>query len=532
MDKHFRSAVQNIARLGDTDVLPFPIENHIFFDKEDQVVDLLSKIDRGFDDYLFKDPPLNESVLAPAGYVGFRSVTQIDPIWNAYLLGLVLSVGDEIEAARVPPARNTVFSYRYEFDDSSKAVFNPNVGWHEFQAESVRRAKQNSFVLTCDISDFYPRIYHHRLENALMIATKNNSAVPRIMKLLNAVSKNVSYGLPVGGPAARLLSELLLNRVDRLLLVQGISFCRFVDDYHIFAPTREKAYSNLVFLSEKLLENEGLALHKAKTRIMTSEEFLSVSQTIRSEDSNSAEETQVKGFLSLSLRYDPYSSTADEDYESLRGELQRFNVVGMLTAEIEKSRVHQALTRKLISAVKFLEPDVKADAVRSLIDNAPLLYPVFPNVMLLFKSLLNDMDGDTKQYIFQGVRNLLTDESFITRVPANLGYAIRVIADDESEEAELLLAKIYNETPALFIKRDIILIMAKRNAHFWISDLRRAYNRLTDWERRALIVASFILADEGMHWRRNIRRELSDIDKLYQDWTQDKSLISGWSIPI
>ena len=36
------------------------------------------------------------------GYTSFRWVTQIDPIWNAYLLGLVLSIAPAIEAERIP----------------------------------------------------------------------------------------------------------------------------------------------------------------------------------------------------------------------------------------------------------------------------------------------------------------------------------------------------------------------------------------------------------------------------------------------
>jgi len=46
-----------------------------------------------------------------------------------------------------------------------------------------------------------------------------------------------------------------LNRTDRLLRTEGIEFCRFVDDYYVFANTREEAHASLIHLSDVLLNN-------------------------------------------------------------------------------------------------------------------------------------------------------------------------------------------------------------------------------------------------------------------------------------
>ena len=205
MQNAFNAAIDNITSFGDTDVFPLPVENHLLFDKKAEVIELLKSIHAELDQWLVDYPPVFENMLAPVGYTGFRWATQIDPIWNAYFLALVISVGPEIESARVEVKKNTVFSYRYRWDGDEKTIFDRSSGWSEFQRNSVEKASRFAYVLTCDISDFYPRIYHHRLENALKTATQNGDACWRIMRLLNAFSKNVSYGLPVGGPAARLL---------------------------------------------------------------------------------------------------------------------------------------------------------------------------------------------------------------------------------------------------------------------------------------------------------------------------------------
>jgi hypothetical protein len=97
------------------------------------------------------------------------------------------------------------------------------------------------------------------------------------MDILQNFSGTYSFGMPVGGPAARILSELLLNQIDSLLRFEGIEFCRFADDYHLFSDSYEGAFRNLVFLSEKLLMNQGLQLQKSKTRIMTGAEFVATS---------------------------------------------------------------------------------------------------------------------------------------------------------------------------------------------------------------------------------------------------------------
>ena len=243
MDDHIELALGNITKYGDTDVFPFPLENHIFFDKHADTMDLLRNIHSDFDNCLKNTPPIHERSLAAVGYTGFRWATQIDPLWNAYLLALVVSVGSEIESARIPINRNVVFSYRFSPDLTEKTLFDRTIGWVAFQRTSGEQAQKHDYVLICDISDFYTRIYHHRLENAL-----KKAVITKI--LLGAFSNSLSYRQgsliwpAVGGPAARLLSELLLNRIDRLLLTSGVTFCRFADDYHIFTNSREQAYEH------------------------------------------------------------------------------------------------------------------------------------------------------------------------------------------------------------------------------------------------------------------------------------------------
>ena len=527
-----RLAIGNVSNFGDTDIFPFPTENHIFHDKPDDLLSVLEEIDKSFDSSLSSIPVLTSKNLAAVGYSGFRYGTQIDPLWNAYLLALVITIGQDIETRRVKQA--TVFSYRFSPNTKTKSLFLKEVGWSGFQSLAIENAKTHPFVLRCDISDFYSRIYHHRLENSLRSATSNSEAVRRIMKLLTAISDGPSYGLPVGGPAARLLSELLLNRVDRLLQSNSINYIRFVDDFIVFAATKEAAHSALITISNILLSNEGLSLQKSKTRILSSAEFISTSDFGETNENETPEEERSRTFKRLRVHYDPYSPTADDDYEKLAAELRKFDIVGMLGRELAKSRIDETLARRLISAVKHLPLSTKNDAIRSMLGSIDLLYPIFPSVMLLCAGLLEDLEESVKDSIFRKLRSLIQDNSYITQVPANLSYALRVIVQDPSDETEVLIASTYKNSTSMSIRRDIILMMAHRRAEYWISDKRLTFSTATAWERRALLISSYILGDEGEHWRKSIKNDLNSYEKLVLKWAGDSKQSKGtqWRVPI
>lgn len=531
-DAALELAVKNIANFGDTDIFPFPVENRLLFDAAEGVLDVLRDLDRDFESAIARMPVLTSKELTAVGYNGFRQGTQIDSVWNAYLLALVATIGEDIEGRRVPPS--VVFSYRYKPDSTTGSLFDKTVGWPQFQAAAKEGATKHPVVLRCDISDFYPRIYHHRLENALRRATPRADVVNRIQTLVSAISAGPSYGLPVGGPAARILSELLLNGVDRLLISEGISFIRFVDDYVLFAESRERAHSALIRLNELLLTNEGLSLQKSKTRMLPAAEFLATSDFAEPADGESPEDEKARTFRRLRVHYDPYSPTATEDYEALLEELSRFDIVGMLGRELAKSRIDEGLTRRLLAAIRHLPVPSQNDAVRSIIGSFDLLYPIFPSVMQLCRALLPTLDSVVRDTLCKTLRELIATDSYITQVPSNLAFALRVLTADASEEAELLLASIYKKSSSMMIRRDVILQMAYRQADYWLSDCRTRFATLTGWERRALLIASYTLGDEGKHWRDSIKHDLHPFDKLVLQWTADSKQRRGadWRVPL
>lgn len=532
----FDRAVKNVATRGDTDVFPFPIENHVLHDKSDDVVSLLLRISNDVRAFMASTPITHHSSLAPVGYAGYRWTTQIDPVWNVYLLGVVASLAPAIEQARIDPEEETVFSYRYD-SDPANGLFEAD-GWRKFQERCLDLASQHRFVVSVDIADFYSRIYHHRLENALQEVDDSSSERTRqIISILTKISDGTSYGLPVGGNAARLLSELVLNRVDRLLLAETEAgeFCRYADDYRFFVNDIQSAHRCIGMLSEKLMRNEGFSLQKAKTRIFTSPEYDLVTESQQQGEPGSA----GRRFLGLRLHFDPYATTAVEDYDRMMEQVSEFDILGMLRDEITKGRIHISLTKRLVSALRYMDEDSRAQAVVSLLENVETLAPIIPQVMLAVRQCLDDIDDDdAAAEILSTVRGLIDEDHYVAKNDLNLAYIVRVLGARKAKENERMLIRLYGAAhgygseSAPNIQRDILLTMAKWDARYWLSERKRSFGRDHSWVQRAFRVASFNLGDEGRHWRRSNRPAAGSFEEIVEKWATERASQPGWSVPV
>lgn len=535
MEEFFRRAVANITRHGDTDIFPFPIENHVFFDRTDDVVALLKHWNADARVSLATNPPQNAGALAPAGYSGFRWVSQLDPFWNAAYLGWVLSIAEEIEKVRVSNDENRVFSYRYKWDEATKQIFEKSVGWRKFTDAAILKSQSSEYVVSCDISEFYLRINHHRLENAIRHLPGGDVAAERIMPFLSNLSKTYSIGLPIGGPASRLLAELVMNQVDNLLLAEGIDFIRFVDDYYIFAESPAAAFKKLVTLTRILIENQGLQLQKSKTRIMTSAEF-AASNPLMHDDADPAIEAPLgearQAVMAINLHFDPYSGTGADDYERLKQELDRFPIIDLIKSELTKSRVNISLTKKLVAIVRHMEGDSLDEAVLTLVSNDELLYPIYFNVLMCAQTVWESLSERAKGQILDHVFGLVSEDSRVMQVDVNLQYAVRLLAMRQSGRTRLLFNSLFRSDKSELIGADIVIGFLRWEDWHWLSALKNRFRNLPANQRRAFIIASFKLGDEGEKWRGHVRNELSKDEIIVRAWADEKSKLADWIAPL
>ena len=118
----------------------------------------------------------------------------------------------------------------------------------------------------------------------------------------------------------------------------------------------------------------------------------------------------------------------------------------MLASEMKKSRIAEGVTRKLIRAIAHIHESAKNPAILSLLENLHVLYPIFPTVMLLLKSTINELKEETKEKIFSVLREIIKTNSYLCKVPVNLAYAIRILSHNNSDETDSALIKVFSET--------------------------------------------------------------------------------------
>jgi hypothetical protein len=509
-------AIANVVNYGDTDIFPYPEDNLAIKSDSASVEKICQDLHKDLDKSLSNYPPDFYESFIPNGYTGFRWATQIDAFWNIYLLSLVIKLGDKIESARIPASSNIVHSYRFQAG-ASPDLWDRKYGWKSFYDKSSAISDTNKFVVVCDISEFYRRIYHHRLENALKQI--DNSDIPsRIMKILGVFSRTTSYGLPVGGPSARLLSELVLNQIDHLLQSSGYEFCRFADDYVIGARDKSHAYDALLFISEKLQINQGLALQRAKTRILSGAEYRASRPFIFDEDDESDLAIREKHKLfKINVFYDPYSPTAPDDYETLKHELSHLDIIYLLNHEIKKSRIHIPTINRIVHSLLHTRQAITDEAIMTIITNIESFYPCINTVLITINGIFDSISESAKSAVVDALGLLLRSDSYILKTEASRSYAIRIISKSIDSTIEPLLSSLFDDGGPI-VRREVIYALTHRKQWMVISDLRHEFPRMSRGERRATIMASYILGDEGRHWRNNTAGLFDPFEIFIQDW--------------
>lgn len=518
MKKYFEAAVKNIYSHGDTDIFPFPFENLVLNDKIDTIVQLLEEAYVDAEASMARSTPHDLSALIPVGTSGFRVAAQLDPIWNALYLGSVLSISESIEKARLPD--DQVFSYRLSKDTYLIGdIFRRNVGWPEFVRASSAAAENAEFIVTCDVADCYGRIGHHKLENALLLLDAPKQTRSVIMEYLSHNTATRSSGLPVGGPASRILAELALINPDAFLRGEGISFLRFADDYHLFCKSKQDAYRSLLSIS-RALENEGLTLQKSKTRILTRAEFKAANSVLLKGDDEPR--SPVDKLMSLSLRYDPYDANAEANYEALRDALAGIDIVALLNEQIAQSKIHIPTTKKIVAAINLIEDNAKFGAILSMLDNMSSLFPICSNVFITIASAIEGLKDEQRAMISKRIRDLYETGHEVMQIPNNLAYAVRVLAKDKSAANQDFLHRCYEHEDSIIVRRDIGLVFANWRNFPWLSIFTKRFSTLNEWERRVAIVASFCMKDEGRHWRKHNKDRFTAFEAVVSEWRSGK----------
>ena len=141
--------------------------------------------------------------------------------------------------------------YEKQFSENSFG-FRPNRSAHDALKQCQRNVNDGYvYVVDMDLEKFFDTVSQSKLIEVLSRTIKDGRVISLIHKYLNAgvISKGMfektEVGMPQGGPLSPLLSNIMLNELDKELTRRGHRFVRYADDCMIFGKSRKSAERTL-----------------------------------------------------------------------------------------------------------------------------------------------------------------------------------------------------------------------------------------------------------------------------------------------
>jgi RNA-directed DNA polymerase len=159
------------------------------------------------------------------------------------------------------------------FSDASFG-FRPGRGTHH----AIERAREHiasgrTWVVDLDLEKFFDRVNHDVLMARVARRVKDKRVLLLIRRFLQAgmmeggVVSPREEGTPQGGPLSPLLSNVLLDELDKELERRGHAFVRYADDCNVYVQSKEAGERVMVSLERFLRERLRLTVNRDKSAV-------------------------------------------------------------------------------------------------------------------------------------------------------------------------------------------------------------------------------------------------------------------------
>jgi len=160
-----------------------------------------------------------------------------------------------------------------DFSDHSYGFRPGKSAHHAVQAARQYVADGRRWVVDMDLEKFFDRVNHDVLMSRVARKVDDRAALRLIRRYLTAgilcggVVEVPQQGTPQGGPLSPLLSNILLDDLDKELERRGHAFCRYADDCNIYVYSRRAGDRALTSLTRYLNETLRLTVNHAKSAV-------------------------------------------------------------------------------------------------------------------------------------------------------------------------------------------------------------------------------------------------------------------------
>lgn len=163
--------------------------------------------------------------------------------------------------------------YESEFSPMSFG-FRPGKNAHQ----AVRQAQKflnegKTWVVELDLEKFFDKVNHDKLMSLLEKKIDDRRTLRLIRQYLQSgimeggVVSPRSEGTPQGSPLSPLLSNIILNELDKELEQRGHSFVRYADDCSIYVRTEKAAARTMASITNYIERKLKLKVNKEKTKV-------------------------------------------------------------------------------------------------------------------------------------------------------------------------------------------------------------------------------------------------------------------------
>jgi RNA-directed DNA polymerase len=132
----------------------------------------------------------------------------------------------------------------------------------------------NVWIVDADLRQYFDTIDQEKLIDLIAEEISDGRVLQLVRDMLRAgVMERGSWkptltGVPQGGVASPLWSNIFLTPFDRRMTAEGVRLTRWADDFVVLCQTREEAQRALAVAERVLRAELGVELHPQKTRIV------------------------------------------------------------------------------------------------------------------------------------------------------------------------------------------------------------------------------------------------------------------------